>query len=370
MNKIAIIHFLPIEMFPPTVNLLEELKSKNAKIKLYSCKNHKSRKEVKIENIKQIRFKSPAEKVIKKEISLIRHLKFNLITLYNLFIFNPDKILYYESFSAFPVYLYTLLSCRKTDIFIHCHEYYTQEWYKKQSKLLQFYHKLEKIHLFPKSCWISHTNAKRKELFSRDFPEIHEEKLRIVPNYPPKTWQIHSSKKKFKSPATRFVYIGTLSSDYSFIEEFCLWIKDKPNSYFDIYSYNIDKKAQEFFNQLQTNNIRFFKEGIEYNNIPTILSQYDIGLILYKALTVNFKYNATNKLFEYLACDLDVWFPKEMLGCYEYENRDTWPQVIKIDFKQLDSISLLDLNNKNLKYKPLHFWSENALVALINELTN
>jgi hypothetical protein len=64
-----------------------------------------------------------------------------------------------------------------------------------------------------------------------------------------------------------------------------------------------------------------------------------VGLILYKATSLNFRFNAPNKLFEYLAAGLDVWFPMEMLGCYPYLRNDYYPKVMKVDFTRLSTFN-------------------------------
>jgi hypothetical protein len=60
--------------------------------------------------------------------------------------------------------------------------------------------------------------------------------------------------------------------------------------------------------------------------LPQVLSQYDVGLILYRCRTLNFVYNATNKLFEYLVCGLDVWYPPCMLGLKTYARSTIAPR--------------------------------------------
>lgn len=354
-------------MFPPTVNLIRNVSVQNILVDLYSCKNHKLTREISFESVRQFRYNTPAQNGISKVNSLLRHVLFNLSTFINLVKSRPDVILYYESFSALPVYLYKKLFIN-TKVIIHCHEYYSREWYQKQSKLLQWYHQLEKGYLYNEAGWISQTNDKRRELFLEDLPFLDERKVRVVPNYPPKDWQNETVRKRNNSDNKKFVYIGTLSSDYTYIEEFCEWIKKNNDFQLDIYSYNLDKQARDFLKKLNAPNVKFHEKGIEYDKIPELLKHYDIGLILYKALTVNFKYNATNKLFEYLVCDLDVWFPKEMLGCYEFVTDNSWPVIKMVDFNNIDASQIKNESNASLQYQPKHYSCEEAFKPLINEL--
>lgn len=49
--------------------------------------------------------------------------------------------------------------------------------------------------------------------------------------------------------------------------------------------------------------------GINYSDLPGVIRAYDVGVILYNGHIANYVFNAPNKLFEYLACGLDVWSP-------------------------------------------------------------
>lgn len=369
MHKTAIIHFLPLEIFPPTLNLIELIPEEfSSNTQIFSLTNHKGRSTANVTRLKSVRFPSPSEKGIGKFKKLFRHFFFNYHVLYSLIKLAPKKILYYESFSAFPVFLYAFFFNKKVQILIHCHEYYSPDWYTSQTIQLKLCYFLERNFLFKKAKWISQTNEKRRLLFSQDFPNLNPDKIKVVPNYPPKRWLLNTNNHNTPQKIVRFVYIGTLSINYTFIKEFCEWIKVNRNASLDIYSYNLDADALSYLQSNQRKNIKFHNEGIEYDQIPMVLNNYDIGLILYKALTLNFKYNATNKLFEYLACDLDVWFPQEMIGCYEYITTDTYPQVKKIDFSNLNRIQPDDMKRGSLNYKPLHYWCEDAFQPLIKEL--
>ena len=52
-----------------------------------------------------------------------------------------------------------------------------------------------------------------------------------------------------------------------------------------------------------------FKGHINYDNLPTTLNKYQVGVILYKGHIPNYVYNAPNKLFEYLAAFLMFGIP-------------------------------------------------------------
>lgn len=52
---------------------------------------------------------------------------------------------------------------------------------------------------------------------------------------------------------------------------------------------------------------------IDYYELPKELIKYDIGLVLYKGHIPNYIYNVPNKVYEYLACGLQVWYSKDLL---------------------------------------------------------
>ena len=78
-----------------------------------------------------------------------------------------------------------------------------------------------------------------------------------------------------------------------------------------------------------------------------MLAQYDVGVILYRCNTTNYKYNASNKLFEYLACGLEVWYPPQMLGVKPYSQNDVFPRVMEVDYDQLGDLDLTKMQSRN-----------------------
>ena len=76
-----------------------------------------------------------------------------------------------------------------------------------------------------------------------------------------------------------------------------------------------------------------------YDDLPDLLRDFHAGLILYKGNTPNYIYNETNKLFEYLACGLDVLYPRQMVGVKPYVCRDARPRVIECEFENMDGFA-------------------------------
>ncbi len=145
------------------------------------------------------------------------------------------------------------------------------------------------------------------------------------------------------------------------IKEFCEWvIGQKGKIKFDVYSFNMHQNTKEYLSKLNNENIQFFPEGIFYHDIPKKLINYDIGLILYKCNNLNYVFNAPNKLFEYLACNLDIWFPTEMKGAYEYVRSGSSPQILNLDFQNLNQYNVEELvSTKGTTYKEDNYFCEN-----------
>lgn len=364
-SKVAIIHYLPLEFYPPVTNLLELL-DENSGIKYIVCSTYDNKGRDSFQNNKYNKiYRSPS--VGLRDISikkLIKILYFSISTCFRLLFFKPDKILYYESYSALPAFLFYLFPYRKAELFIHFHEFFSRNWYlKNPSKYIKYVHRLERNKLFKKAIWISQTNDSRVSLFLKDNPVLKRQKMYVLPNYPRKNWNKVKKYQKEKRDYLRIVYVGSLSIESTYIKEFCDWvIAQKGKVIYDIYSYNLHNDTLKYLNELGCNYINFYDKGIDYKKLPELFCKYDVGVILYKANSENFKYNAPNKLFEYLVCGLQVWYPDKMIGINPYKSK----RVISIDFDKLE-FNEIPLNNlKNDIYQNAeNFTAESALKPLI-----
>lgn len=364
MKKLAVIHYMPLEYYPPVTNFLDIAATYSfSKIKVWSTDNVKNR--VPFNNPEINISRAPFPKTNDRApLRLLKYCIFNLKTLIGLLLFKPDSILYYDSFSAWPVAMYYKLKrVANTDLFIHYHEYFSLTWYKKSMYLVNKYHHLENSILYPITKWISQTNKDRIHLFLQDHPDIEPNKLHTLANYPPKKW-LELSKKNAKVPSEgilKTVYIGSLSLRDTYIKEYCEWvIQQNGKVNFDIYAYNLHKDTTAYLHTLNSVYINFYDKGIEYHEIPIVLSNYNVGLILYKAKTDNYKYNAPNKLFEYLSCNLIVWYSDKMLGIKPYNAKN----VIPINFEEsfLPTIPNTSAITDNI------FTAQNELSSLLKKI--
>jgi hypothetical protein len=278
--------------------------------------------------------------------------------------------MYFESYSAWPVFFYTKYLNRKSQILIHNHEYAPKEWYTSTMKQVKYFHKLEKKWLYPKAIWNSQTNPDRLKFFHNDHPTLSEETLKVMPNYPPKRWQKSTTPKEKANTSSplKMVYVGSISFQSTYIRELCEWVvAQKGKILFDIYAYNLYEDVKEYLNQLNSDAVNFYHQGVEYDQLPDVLNNYHVGLILYKAHNTNYTYNAPNKLFEYLACGLDVWFPETLQGPKPYIRDESYPKVLPIAFENLDSFNReTAANHEGLEYKPTNYFCEDVYGELVD----
>ncbi len=72
--------------------------------------------------------------------------------------------------------------------------------------------------------------------------------------------------------------------------------------------------------------------------------------------------------FEYLACGLDIWYPKEMIGVKKYRNDET-PRVVEIDYSMLDTLDLENiLPSSNKRAFENKYLAENIYQSYWNKL--
>ena len=342
MNEVFILHFSPLELYPPVQ-------------KIY----HNAR------NIQIVRLGASGQNlnIIKRYWS---YFLFNTVSLLYILIKRPRSILYYETISSYPAYLYKRFFNSKARIFIHFHEYSSPEDYNNGMRLNRFFFNMEKW-LYTRADWVSHTNDYRMQQFLKDIQPVKITYPHILPNYPPKSWSI-SSKKRVGFPV-KAVYIGALSLTTMFLKEFTEWIiSQKGNIELDIYSFNITTDSKKYLHSLQCKWIKLMP-GVAYSDLPGILKEYSLGIVLYRGHIPNYIYNAPNKLFEYGICGLDVWFPDLMKGSLPYTTSGTYPKVVAINFLKLQELQLHELiEHTDFDYKPVTICCEDIYAPFIEKL--
>jgi hypothetical protein len=369
--SVLILHFQPLEAYPPIMNLLNFLSKEQGgrRIEVITTRaansvlpEYRAPGNIPIKRAGRTGLSMPAAS------RYFNYLLFNSYCLLRLLIARPDRVLYYETLSSYPPYLYKRFVNRKAQLFIHYHEYTSREEYRTGMKLQAFFHKREQM-LYSRASWISHTNEERMKMFTEDesLGPLHTRHL--LPNYPPRSWAA-GDRSRTGSPI-KFVYAGALSMDTMYTRQFAEWIeKKKGAATWDIYSTNISESARSYLQGLNSEFIRLH-DGVDYFALPDILRSYHVGVILYNGHIPNYIYNAPNKLFEYLASGLDVWFPDVMKGARPYITRDTYPKVVEVDFTRMDGVDMEHLLLRTgLQYKPSEFYAEEVFSPLANRLLN
>jgi hypothetical protein len=235
-------------------------------------------------------------------------------------------------------------------------------------KLISKNHKMEKL-FYKNATWISHTNKYRLDLFENDNSNLlNASTLKVMPNYPPKDWFKNPKAKLNK--VLKIVMVGALSVEDLYLTEITSWVeKQHGKVILDLYCILVKQDAIVFFKENKFKYVNLL-DGVSYYDLKSILPLYHVGVILYKGKTLNYIYNAPNKLFEYLICGLDVWFPKEMIGCFEYVSNLS-PKVIKVDFNKI--VDYVDYKNSINNVNSIHQFSyccELEYQKLINSFLN
>jgi hypothetical protein len=367
MIKLAIIHFQPLEKYPPIVNLLNYLSENQIPAVVFTTRPPHTFEPYKNDFHQIKRFPSINGA---SRLRILHYLAFYLGSILHLIKARPSHLIWMETLSSFPAIIYSFLRYKKPKLFVHYHEYESPFEIQNGMFLSRLFHKMEEK-VYPQLTWLSHTNQDRMNLFVNDHPEVNPQSLRIMPNYPPKWWNNYQNKTEAPNQTRKLVYVGALSAETTYLKEL-LQLIHTANGHLtcDFYSFSIDNKTQNLFDQYQSPNI-CFKGAIAQTDFPKVISQYHIGLILYKGHIPNYVFNAPNKLFEYLACGLDVWYPDVMTGTKPYTALTSLPKVVPVNF---DDIRNFDwraaLSHENTIPQSTEYYCENVYEDLVKVLEN
>ena len=360
MKKIAVLHYQPLEKYPPIMNFIHHLEINNISCEVFTTNTNNN-----WFNSKFIihRFGSFSKNAV---VRYCTYINYNLITFLQLLFYKPTKIIYYETYSALPVYWYKRLF-KATPIFIHFHEYFSPKEKQESSYYVKYLLKRE-AYLLKKANWISQTNEERMELFQKDNPFINQSVCHIFPNYPPANWQnLAQINKTHRIQVTckKIIYIGALGIKSTYIEAFAKWVHQQNGAYyFDIFSDNIEKEVMEMIASLKSPFISI-KPSINYFDLPSILTSYDIGAVLYNGIIPNHIFSVPNKVFEYLVCGLEVWYSADLITTAKFQEDNKIENLKAVCFKDLVIIEENKTNQDPLFYS---FSCEAIHTDILNDL--
>lgn len=373
LSQIVIIHFQPLELYPPVCNLLDYLGKNSSDKIIVITTEHKGDKIFPLykNTSKQIFIKRSLAIVPTSALRLFRYFFFYLNSLRLLLKHQPKSVLYFDTISSWPALMYKKIKGSKVKLLAHYHEYCSPMEYVNNMLLTKVLHRME-IKMYPHSYqWISQTNEVRlqKMISDNHLENIDQSVLDTMPNYPSRYWA--GKKTNYgTSDKIRLVYVGSLGYDSTYLKELTQWAVQNKNQFtLDLYSHNIDEKASAFLDSLQEDNVQFHG-AVNYPELPETLTNYDIGLVIYKPVSDNWIQNAPNKIFEYLACGLDVWFSNTMTYAKKLSTEDTFPKIVPVDFENLDEFDFKKaVSRTGLLYKESDFFYEHVYDEILAGLS-
>lgn len=366
-----IIHFAPLELYPPIQNLLHDLNRNvtNYKFIVITTKpinTALSNFKLTSSCIRVVRI-GRSSAALPSVSRYFNYILFYLASLMILLVKRPMRVLYFETISSWPAYIYKRYVNRACELLIHYHEYTSPEEYQSGMALNKYFLGLEKF-IYANAIWVSHTNHFRMNMFKADISPILLKSPQVMPNYPPISWNL--SPRDFNVAPIRIVYVGSLSLFTMYTTVFSEWVISRQGKViWDIYVPNKTADVIDFFEKLDSPYINL-KPAVPYSALPTVLSRYQVGVVLYKGHIPNYVYSAPNKVFEYLACGLDVWFPNVLIGSMEFATVANVPKIIPIDF---DHLNLFDFDGsiaRDGNIKANVFNCENSTEQLVKLLTS
>ena len=366
--KVAYVHPLPLEYYPPARNTLRNFSRREGwRVRAWSSDNQRGLP-VWTQNglpITRHRHGTSAEPVA---VRTARYASWHLRTALDLARWRPDVVLAVEPHANLAVWTYYSLLRGRAALFIHHHEYYSEEDYTRDGmRLLRAGRRIERDSLLERAAWVSQTNPTRLSLFQASHPRLNPAVCRVLPNYPPQDWMSRAISETAGDPrVTRLVYVGAASFEDTFIREAAEWVRAHPDSLsLHVTGDNVSPDVWAWLDSLGAANITTDPKGVDYDGLPPLLSGFDAGLVLYKGNTLNFVHNVPNKAIEYLACGLEAWYPAEMKGMRSFHEEHEELPMRELDFRALPHDPL------RARRRPVHsfrFTCESALEPLVSEM--
>lgn len=370
MKHLVIVHFHPVEEYPPVLNLLQVITEKREDLQVTVLTNFKSNQhysfKIESKHIKILRIADvgPGQSKLKRYLAYYSFFKKATGILTKI---SPENILYFDPISSICAYQYYKRKPKSSSkLFIHHHEYVSAKEIATATGLMKWAYAKEST-LFQKAFWISQTNEERMNFFLEDQGLSRDKRFHVMPNWPLQQWNQQIKTNRPIEGPLKIVYVGALGMDTMYVKEFAEWVMSQNGKvYWDVYSQQQATDTIEYFKQINSPYIQF-KGHCKYEELPGVLQNYYVGVILYKGHIPNYIYNAPNKLFEYHICGLDCWFPQQMISAAKYTKTDSYPKITGIDFETLNNLpdfsGLINRNGLSFELKP--FFAENACAELL-----
>ncbi len=368
--KIAYLHVLPLEYYPPATNALSILsRHPGWRVRAWSSANARNLTQWRDDAVRVSRPFHP-HSASRLPFRAGGYMAWHLRTAAEIAAWKPDALISVEPHSALAAWLYYRVMQGRAALFIHHHEYYAREDFSRGGmRLLRRTMPLERDYLFPRAEWVSQTNEVRLRLLREWNHGIREEAARILPNYPTEEWALRAKAlpRPDRGQQLRLVYAGSASFDDTFIREAAEWVAGHPGTMsLHVAGNNVSRDVWDWLESLKLPNITTDRAGFDYDALPGLLRHFDVGLIIYKGNTLNFVHNVPNKAIEYLACGLNVWYPIQMEGMRLFRRRFPAEALTEVDFQKLPLLpptpTVAGIHD------PFPFTAEAALAPLMAEL--
>ena len=372
--KVAFIHQLPLEIYPPASNALATLAGQEGwEVRVWSSANgnrmplyQNMTVEVSRPNFPGRQWGSVAR--------LSGFVRWHLRVARDLARWQPDAVISVEPHSALAVWIFYRILGGAARLFIHHHEYYApSDYLKPGSRTTRICHHFEKTYLFGRAEWVSQTNETRLRMSMDDCGAITAATARVWPNYPPRGWcdrakaAMTAAQSPVAEPPLRLICVGSLSFEDTFIREVAEWVAARPGRVsLHVCGHNVRLEVWDWLASLDATNISCQPTGCAYDDLPELLVRFEVGLVLYKGNTLNFVHNVPNKAVEALVCGLEVWYPPEMAGMKEFHRRMPELPLREVDFRQM--AAELPSRLSRVAVVPGSFTAESAIEPLLTVL--
>jgi hypothetical protein len=358
MNKLTIVHFQPVEGYPPVMNVIDSMVSEGVETNVIST-NHRGGDWFVNSNSEVLRIGKSYGSVINRYLC---YLQFAIIGFWKLLKFKPGAIMIYESYSVLPVFLYSII-CPKVNLLIHYHEFESKAEKQRASGYSQFLFFLEK-RLLSKAIWVSQTNIERKFKFQALFPQINEKQFRVFPNYPSENWVVkEKNRKNENSDIVKFIHVGSLGIETTFVREFIEWIQmQEGRATLTVVSQNLEQAVIDLISQ--KHGVTLIR-NIPYQELPEMIVKHHVGVVLYTGHVPNFIYNVPNKVNEYLACGLNVWYSDVLISTHEFAEENPQYPLYSVDFSKGEGLLTPEYSSEPFKF---NHWHEDAVQPLIDSI--
>lgn len=372
--KIAFVHQLPLEIYPPAANALGILAAQAGwEVLAWSSADPKGSPPCQPAGVVVSRpgFPGPRCGGVAR---LAGFARWHVRVARELARWRPDAIISVEPHSALAVWIYCRLLGGAARLFIHHHEYYAPgDFLKPGNRTSRICHHFETTDLFGRAEWVSQTNATRLRLQMADCAALTGAKGHLWPNHPPQEWvararaAMAAREPVARAGPLRLVCVGSLSFEDTFIREVAEWVAVRPGEVsLHVCGHNVRPDVWKWLGTLAAPNISCQPTGCAYAELPELLVRFEVALVLYKGNTLNFVHNVPNKAVEALVCGLEVWYPPEMEGMRHFHGEFPALPLREVDFRRM--VAEVSVAMPQSALEPGMFTAERAIEPLLHQL--